>query len=457
MWPIISEYICGIITTIEVIIFGKIVLNEKYKISKLKLLILSLIISLLYASISLIFKGTIKTLIIFIMNVLIYKFIFKIPNQKSIFLTFMCINILIFSDIVEIFFFTKILNVNKKFFYNIYSGSIIGNITICMLFIILTRLLRNLIKKIIDIEIRNNVKIIFYSILTMICVLISFYNAFSNIKINTNFILSVFAMITFTIMLLGLIKQAFENNQLTKKYDKLLEFMTTYENEIEKQRVLRHETKNEFLTIRGKIQDKQNNKEIIAYINEILKEKIEVKQEEYAKFGNLPANGIKGLCYLKTQEAQDKGLNTGINISKRLKNSNIYNLTIKQQRDLGKILGVFLDNAIEAALKSRAQEFGIEGYLNLKKECQIIITNSYDEDIDLDKIGKEKFSTKGKNRGHGLLLVKHIVSNNDIFEIKTKIMQGLYIQTITIKNPIKEKVKVKNKNYNNNKRIQVQI
>ena len=53
------------------------------------------------------------------------------------------------------------------------------------------------------------------------------------------------------------------------------------------------------------------------------------------------------------------------------------------------------------------------------------------------KIGKERLSTKGKNRGHGLLLVKHLVSKNDKFEIKTEVINGLYIQTITIKKPIK--------------------
>ena len=75
--------------------------------------------------------------------------------------------------------------------------------------------------------------------------------------------------------------------------------MTSYENEIEKQRILRYETKNEFLAIKAKICDKQKNREIIEYINEILKDKITINNEKYAKFGNLPPNGIKGLCYFK--------------------------------------------------------------------------------------------------------------------------------------------------------------
>ena len=432
MLQIISAYICGIITTIEVIIFGKLVLDEKIKVSNKKIFIIGIITSLLYATSYLLLKGTIKTLTMFLVDICFYKYVFKISNQKSIFLTFLYFIILLVTELLELFIIMKIFTISREFCYNTYAGSLISNFLISIGFILITIILQKIFKKLINAQVENNIRITVFAVLISICVLMFFYTLIKDFRFDDNILLYLIAIIVLVSVLFSLIRQTIENNKLIKKYDKLLEFMTTYENEIEKQRVLRHETKNEFLSIRGKIHDKQNNKEIIAYIDEILKEKIEVKQEEYAKFGYLPANGIKGLCYLKTQEAQDKGLNTAINISKRIKNSNIYGLDIKEQRDLGKILGVFLDNAIEASLKSKAKEFGIESYLNLDKQCQIIIANSYDEEIDLDKIGKERFSTKGKNRGHGLLLVKHIVGNNNIFETKTDIINGLYIQTVTI-------------------------
>ena len=215
--------------------------------------------------------------------------------------------------------------------------------------------------------------------------------------------------------------------------------MVTYENEIEKQRILRHETKNEFRTIRAKICDKQDNKAIIEYIDEILNDKYEIKQEKYAKFGYLPPNGIKGLCYFKVQEAEEKRIKVALNISKRIKDSTIYNLSVKQQRDFGKILGVLLDNAIEASKESTKKEMGIEAYINTNKEFKMIVSNTYNNQIDPNKIGKEKFSTKGKNRGHGLLLVKQLINKNDIFELKTSIQENVYIQTIIIKKPNKNR------------------
>lgn len=434
MWEVTSAIICGIITTLEVIIFGKVALEEEIQISKKKFIIISLGISLIFGIISLLFYNISKILIIIILDIIFYKYVFKITMKKSTFLTFLYIVILLAADLIELFFVTKILHVSMAYCYNAYAGSVLGNITILILFTIITYIFKRLLRKIINNKITNNTKIVFFAILTIICTLMFFYTIIKEFRFNNNVLIYLIAIVVLLTVLFSLIKQTIENRNLTEKYEKILEFMTSYEKEIENQRILRHETKNEFLTIRGKIHDKVKESKILAYIDEILKEKIEVKQEEYAKFGYLPANGIKGLCYLKTQEAQDKGLNTNINISKRIENSNIYKLNIKEQKDLGKILGVFLDNAIEASLTSKDKEFGIEAYLNLKKECQIIISNTYDTKIDTSKIGKKGFSTKGAKRGHGLLLVNHIVANNKIFEVKTNITQGLYIQTLTIKN-----------------------
>ena len=434
MWQIISAFICGIISAIEVFIFAKLILKEKQRVSNHNLVTAFIILSILYAVISLNISGTTKTLIIFLANLIFYKYLFNFTIKKSIIIIFLFIIILMIPDLLELFFITQILGLSIDFCYNSFAGSIISNIIILILFVFITYLLKNILRKLINTKIENNIQIIIFSILTIICTLLFFYTIIKEYKVGENIIIYLVSIIVLISILAVLIKQTIENNKLTEQYDKLLEFMKKYEQEAENQRILRHETKNEFLAIKAKLYDKQKNKEVIEYIDEILQDKIELKQEEFAKFVYLPANDIKDLCYFKTQEAKDKGLNTSINISKRVENSNIYKLSVKEQRDLGKILGVFLDNAIEASLNSKAKEFGLEAYLNIKKECEIIISNSYDGELEVDKIGKERFTTKGKNRGHGLLLVNHLVNKNDKFAINTKITNGLYIQTLTIKN-----------------------
>ena len=98
-----------------------------------------------------------------------------------------------------------------------------------------------------------------------------------------------------------------------------------------------------------------------------------------------------------------------------------------------------MDNAIEASLESEKKQIGIEAYTNADQEFKMIISNTYNNEIDQNKIGKEAFSTKGKTRGHGLLLVKRLLNQSNIFEIKTKIQDNLYIQKIAIKKSVNDK------------------
>lgn len=434
MWQVINNFIGNILHIIGMFLVSKICLNKKIQITKIKYLIEILICSSLYTVIMIYFKGTIKTSLMMLTLFLFNKDVFKEKNLKTIFITVLYTLTLLGLDLFVLFFTVEILNISKEICYNVIAGSIGCNLVVQTLTVIAIYISRNLLRKIINAEISNNKKIIIYFILTFLSIALFFYIFAKEFRINGNslpYLISIFVFIT---IFISLIKQTMANNKLTLEYDNLLAFMTTYENEIENQRILRHEIKNEFRTIRAKINDKQRNQEIIEYIDEILKEKYEVNQEKYAKFGYLPANGIKGLFYFKTQEAENKGIKVSLNISKKTATSNMYNLNIKEQRDFGRMMGVFLDNAIEASIEAKDKQIGIEVYINKETECKIIITNTYENKLDKNKIGKENYSTKGRTRGHGLLLVKQIVSKNEKFKIETEIRKNIYIQKIEIKN-----------------------
>ena len=432
MWQIINNFVGNIFVAMGVFLFAKIVLAQPIKVSK-KELIIALILSVFsYTIIMFYSKNLLKTLFMGLTMIFFNKSIFKESYYKITFLTILYLLILIIPDLTQLFFMTTILNFSKDFCYT-FAGSILSNVIVLVLLLIITNLLKKVLRKLINTEIANNTKIVIFSLLTLICIGMFFYNLIVQYRLSNNIYLYLGVIIIFSIILFSLIKQTIDNYKLTSEYDKLLEFMTTYENEIENQRILRHEVKNEFRTIRAKICDNQENKEIIEYIDEIVKDKYEVNKEKYAKFGYLPPNGIKGLFYFKTQEAEKRKIKVSINISKKIKDSIIYNLNIKHQRDFGRIIGVILDNAIEASTETSKKQLGIEAYVNLESEFKLIISNTFNNKIEENKIGKERFSTKGKNRGHGLLLVKQLIEKNNIFELKTEIKEDLYIQTITIK------------------------
>lgn len=434
MWQIINEYVGLLIIMIGVYLFGKIVIEKKDENNLLKDIMLILLFTIPQTIIKLNLQGTDKTILMTIVNVIFIKQIYNLNYKKSIFVTFIYMAIFIIPDLLELFFLTKIMGYTVEECQKLYSGTLLANLTTCIIFLGIVYVLRKSIKKLIITEINDSKKIIIFSILIFICTGLLFYTLIKELSLNNNVFLYLFAIIVLFIVLFSLIKQTMINDKITNDYDKLLEFMKTYEEEIENQRTLRHETKNEFLAIRSKICDKEKEKTIIDYIDEILGDTYLVKNEKYAKFGYLPANGVKGLCYFKTQKAEEQGISVSINISKKIQSSTICNLNTKEQRDFAKILGVFIDNAIEASAESKDKELGIEAYSNLDNEFRMIISNTYNNEIDEEKIGKENFTTKGKNRGHGLLLVNQLVKKNNIFDTKREIKNNIYSQTIIVKN-----------------------
>lgn len=433
MWHVINIFLIGLTTISVMLIFGRLVLNKKNDISKLKIMLIIMLIALIYTIIYINFQGVSKTIAMFLIDIISYSYIFKISIKKSIFLTLLYMILLLIPELIELYILINILGLSREFCYETYAGSLISNFFIWLLFIIITYIFRKPLRKLLNYKIENDKQIIIFSILIFLCTGMFFYTLIKELRFSNNILLYLIAMAVLMSALISLIKQVIINKKITNEYDKILEFMTTYEEEIEKQRILNHETKNEFLAIRAKMGDHEDEKEIIKYIDEILKDKIIIKQEAYAKFGYLPPNGIKGLCYLKVQAAEKKGLNVGLVISKRIKDSTIFNLDIKKQREFAKIIGVFLDNAIEASASSEKKQIGIEAYITNDKEFKMVISNTFNNEINTDKIGKERFSTKGKKRGHGLLLVNHIMKNNNQFKIEKEIIDGIYSQTIIVR------------------------
>lgn len=427
MLKIIDSYFGILIMMFGIICFAKIILNEKIKVSKIKLSLVILISSVAYTLLTLYADGVEKTLIIVLLNIITFMYLFEIDYSTSITLTLLYITLLLIPEILVLIILEIGVNIPKKLF----CGGIIGNTIIYILFLPLVYIARKQLNKFVNYKINKNAKILIFSILTFVCISVVFYNAFININPGINLIVSIFMIIVFICILLNLMKEMINNSKLIRKYEQILEFMTTYEDEVEKQRVLRHETKNAFLSIKAQLTDKTETQEIINYIDSILEDDVKIKNEEYAKFKYLPANGIKGLCYYKIQEAENRNIKVSINISSRIKKSSLSKLSVKEIKELGKILGVYLDNAIEASVKSEDKKLGFEAYL-IDNKVKIIISNTYKGELSKEKIGNEIYSTKGKNRGHGLLLVKEIVSNNKMFNIDTEITDSLYIQSLTI-------------------------
>lgn len=413
-------------------IFGRIIIvNRRHKNIMIDVLIL---LGFILLNI-LVFKyttGTIKTIITCLLYSSLFFSIFKIKLSKSIFTSIVYIILLVIPDLLTLGGAIYIFDVSKEFCYESLSGSIISNFSVLGIMIILTVSIRKPLKKLINYNLSTNKKIIVMSSITLVMLAIFFYNLIKTFEFNNNIITYLVIIVMLICILLYLFKQKIENEKISKKYDELLDVMKSYESDIEEQRTLRHETKNEFATIKCKLQDKEDNKTIIEYIDSVIGEKEKAGSTNYSKFKYLPSNGLKGFFYYKCTEAEKKGISVSVNISKQIENSFLKDIETKDFKDLARIIGVYLDNAIEASSTSEDKKLGIEMYL-IKEKIEIIITNTFNNEINLDKIGKESFSTKGKHSGHGLLLVNKILSENNKFEAKNEIRGNIYIQSLKIK------------------------
>lgn len=412
--------------------FGRIIIvNRRHKNIMIDVLIL---LGFILLNI-LVFKyttGTIKTIITCLLYSSLFFCIFNIKLSKSVFTSIVYVILLVIPDLLILSTAIYILGISKEYYYSDFASSLLGNISVCLYLVIITYVLKKPLKKLINYNLSTNKKIIVMSSITLVMLAIFFYNLIKTFEFNNNIITYLVIIVMLICILLYLFKQKIENEKISKKYDELLDVMKSYESDIEEQRTLRHETKNEFATIKCKLQDKEDNKTIIEYIDSVIGEKEKAGSTKYSKFKYLPSNGLKGFFYYKFIEAEKKGINVSINISKQIENSFLKDIETKDFKDLARIIGVYLDNAIEASSTSEDKKLGIEMYL-IKEKIEIIITNTFNNEINLDKIGKESFSTKGKHRGHGLLLVNKILSENNMFEAKNEIRGNIYIQSLKIK------------------------
>lgn len=428
---LISNILSSIIVLVTPLLFVKILLNCNMRKNKIRIVIacvISIVLSILsyYCT-----NGITRSILVILIYTLLIIQIYKISLKNTVICVVVCMILLMIPDFLFLCSCIYLFGFTKEYCYNVLAGSLLSNLIVYGSMIPLTIMLRKPLRKLLNVKLDYNKKVIIISILTLISVLVFFFDIVASVRIGAKIILYIIAIVTFVAILIFLIHEENKNTQLKVEYEKLLEFMQTYEVELEKERILKHEHKNELITIKSKIIDKDSESNIVGYIDELLGDEARFSQEGYTQFQYLPPNGIKALFYFKVSAAKKKGINTSINIAPSIQDSILKDLSVKQFKDLGVLIGVYLDNAIEASEISQKKVLGIEMY-DVGNNVEIIISNSYVGSIDENKVGKTQFSTKGKNRGHGLLLVKQTLMKNNKIKSQREITTDLYIQIITI-------------------------
>lgn len=256
------------------------------------------------------------------------------------------------------------------------------------------------------------------------------YNVADIYEFSISYFINVIIIVTFITVLVVFFIDNNKYQNLLKEYDSLFEYIQTFEDSIDKINLSNHEFKNELVVLRSYINESKKKK-ALNIIDEIIVENKKQDSNILNSIKNIPKGGIKGLFYYKIIVATNKKLNINLDISKTIK-PKIKRLDLDQLKLVCNLIGIYLDNAIEAAEESKKKLIGIELY-TIDDKLNFVVSNTFkSEKIDLEKLSRNGYTTKGKNHGRGLYLAKKLISKVDWIKPDTKIVNNMYVQKIMI-------------------------
>ena len=431
----IMNLICFPLGYIEVflsILLSITILN--IKISKKKLFLYILILPTLSHIANNFFSPSIKEIVNIVSTPLFAILVFKIGFFKGLLIEFIPIIFVLISETIWTNFANIVLSISSNQFATIplyrLAMSLLDYSFLFMIYILSKKfnfnitILDNLPKKS-KIILTVNFVIGIVVIITQIY-LVSFYTAklpyfitlVSLLSLIAYFFISIYSLANTSKLSITTtnLEQEKENNRILKEQqDELHGF--------------RHDFSNIMCTISGYIQvnDMTGLKQ---YYSEIQKDinKVNTLGSLNPDIINNPAIFI--LISSKYSKALENNIEMNVNIFLNLNSLNmkIYEFT--------RILGILLDNSIEAAKECDEKIINIEIRKDTKHNRQLlIIENTYNEkDIDTEKIFEKKYSTKEGNTGLGLWEVRQILKRNNNLNLFTSKTDKYFKQQLEMYN-----------------------
>ena len=350
------------------------------------------------------------------------KYIFDIKFDKALIYSVVSLAYLFIGELLTGILFS-ILPVDYNYvFYNI-IGKTIGSI-IVFLFTIPVMHIRP-IKTFV-----NNLSVKYENLSILIFLVIgigSFWYMNSHaINDSFEFLINLFVLFLFFLMAILYFKENMKSKEMSDKYNELLSTVDTFEKELITKRKIIHDFKNQLIVINGYA---DNPEKLKAYLSEIIKDQRNILNSKLLLNVEKLPSGLKGLIYYKFSNL-DSNINVSIDIKNSLKKYE--SISPKLNKDCLKILGVFIDNAIEAVKNEKEKYINLE-FIKQKEQIIITVRNTCTFRVNIKDLTKNGFTTKGKNHGYGLSLVSDIVRKDDSLDIKFECDDDIFSATLVIR------------------------
>lgn len=134
---------------------------------------------------------------------------------------------------------------------------------------------------------------------------------------------------------------------------------------------------------------------------------------------------LKGLLYEKLLIILTRNIEAKIYVSENIDEK------YESMNDLVRILGIFLDNAIEETEKREDGKIILE-IMRTELGIGFCIANNYAEEPKLSALEEKGYSTKGEGRGNGLYWAKQVIEQHEDMYHNTEIRDGMLVQELEI-------------------------
>jgi two-component system sensor histidine kinase AgrC len=338
-----------------------------------------------------------------------------------------------FSDLIFTSFWILVLKKDANYVKDNLFYTFLANVVIALIYVGISYIpfVKRMYSKLVSFTEKFQIKnLIWFCLLiilsTNFLLAIVFYNMNSIYVIIINLtLLSLYSLIVFKS-----INEKNNNIIMKAQNDYLMESLNEYENMVDRQRVDNHENKNQLLIIKNMI--KKKDKDVIKYIDTIVKDEKEDDEALYTRVKNIPSGGLQGIIYQKMLSMKDNKILFSLDVSRDVRKIDLDNIGIENNYKLCKIVGVLLDNSIEESLNVKDKCIMISLYVD-DNMLVIDVSNRFGCEIDIDRLDDVGYTTKGDGHGYGLSLVKDLVSKSDIFVNERRIKKDIFKQIIKIK------------------------
>ncbi|MGX0711338.1 two-component system, LytTR family, sensor histidine kinase AgrC [Staphylococcus epidermidis] len=336
-------------------------------------------------------------------------------------------------------FITVVISLyTEDIIHNIYLFTIFHLLIYIILSLILAHLFKHLLIKLRYIYLYISKRYYFIISFVLAIAFIYFY-IISQTNLQENNSLKFYAIIFVSVIvflsLVILLLSAFALREMKYKR-KLQEIEAYYEYTLRiesinnEMRKFRHDYVNILTTLSDYIRE-DDMPGLRKYFNENIvpmKDKLKTRSIKMNGIEKLKVREIKGLITTKIIQAQEKRIPISIEVPDEIDRIDMNTV------ELSRIIGIIVDNAIEASENLEEPLINI-AFIDNEESVTFIVMNKCSDDIPkIHELFEQGFSTKGDNRGLGLSTLKKLTDSNENVLLDTVIENGYFVQKVEINN-----------------------